>query len=159
MNHAARLLLMAPILAAGLAACARHESGVKAIEAHVDGLTCPTCVPPLTKSLKRQYAASTVHVDDDKDTASVTFAGDDTFALGDFRAAVARVNMRVVDLTMRACGTVEETAGRRWLVAGQERFAVRSERDLPIGRPLCADGALDARSEPAVLQVTAFSLQ
>ena len=41
----------------------------------------------------------------------------------------------------------------------RSRFAVRSERALPVKQPICADGSVDARSEPAVFQVTAFSLQ
>ena len=67
--------------------------------------------------------------------------------------------MHVVDVRMRACGTVEESGGRKVLVAGASRFAVRSDRALPVQQPLCADGSVDARSEPALFQVTAFSLQ
>ena len=155
------LACLALLLPLGAAACAgrAHASGVTSIEARIDGLTCPTCVPPLTKSLKRNYIASTVEVNDDKDTATVRFAGQETFSPAEFQAAVERVRMHVVEVRMQACGIVEESGGRKVLVAGASRFAVRSERALPVKQPICADGSVDARSEPAVFQVTAFSLQ
>ena len=149
---------------AGGAAChgaaPAPESRVKSVVARIDGITCPTCVPPLKASLARQYAQSTIDVDDDKDTATVQFGKQDQFSAPEFRAAVERVlRMRVVTLRVQACGTVEASKGDKWLAAGSNRFLVRSDRDLPLNEPLCADGTLDSASDPAVFQVSAFSVQ
>ena len=153
-------LLSAALLLAGAGACARpHESRVKSIEARIDGLTCPTCVPPLRASLKRHYGASDIDVDDDKDTATIRFADRETFSPAEFQAAVEHVRMRVVTVRMQACGAIEAADGRQWLVAGTNRFAVRSDRDLPVKVPVCADGSLDTRTSPATFQVSAFSRQ
>jgi len=150
--------LLALTLAAG-GACSRRapETRITAVEARIDGITCPTCVPPLTASLKRQYGKSAVEVDDDKDTATIRFAKGDEFSASTFRAAVERVKMRVVTLRLQACGQVETTDGRKWLTAGGNRFLVRSERELPQHAPICADGTLDIRSEPATFQVSSFT--
>ena len=102
-----------------------------------------TCVPPLTASLRRQYDKSTIDVDDDKDTATIQFAANERFSASDFRAAVERVRMRVVTIRLQACGTVDASGGNRWLTAGSSRFLVRSDRELPVNEPLCADGMLD----------------
>ena len=50
------------------AACSRRvpESRITSVEARIDGITCPTCVPPLEASLRRQYHKSAIEVDDDK---------------------------------------------------------------------------------------------
>ena len=143
------------------AACAKHpsESGVKSIEAQIDGLTCPTCVPPLLNSLKRRFQSSAIDVNDDTDTARITFAGPDAFSTADFQSAVERVRMHVVSVKMQACGTVEEAAGQKVLVAGSNRFAVRADGSLPVNQPVCAEGSLDARSDPPAFQVSSFSLQ
>jgi copper chaperone CopZ len=143
------------------AGCSRpaHESRIKSIEARIDGLTCPTCVPPLTASLKQQYGKSAIEVDDDKDTATIHFAENDNFSAADFRAAVARVRMRVVTLRVQACGTVETTGGDKWLTAGGTRFLVQSDRELPVNEPICVDGTLDSHNTPAIFQVSAFSTQ
>jgi hypothetical protein len=146
------------------AACHRTapapESRVKSVVARIDGITCPTCVPPLKASLKRQYEKSAVDVDDDKDTATVQFAENDNFSAPEFRAAVERVlSMRIVALRVQACGTVEASRGEKWLAAGSNRFVVRSDRELPLNEPLCVDGTLDSSTDPAVFQVSAFSVQ
>jgi len=161
-----RILEAGLILAtlAGDAACDRAapapESRVKSVVARIDGITCPTCVPPLEASLKRQYGQSIIDVDDDKDTATVQFAEQDQFSAPEFRAAVERVlRMQVVTLRVQACGTVEASKGDKWLAAGSNRFLVRSDRELPLNEPLCADGTLDSASDPAVFQVSAFSVQ
>jgi hypothetical protein len=153
-----RVLLTVAALALA-AGCSRRspESGVTSVVAHIDGLTCPTCIPPLRNSLKRQYAASDVDVNDDKDTASVTFAGDDGFSPANFNAAVERVRMRVVSLQVRACGELETRDGQTWMTAGKNRFLVRSERQLPGNGRVCAEGTLDTRGEPATYQVSSFS--
>jgi hypothetical protein len=144
------------------AACSRRapESRVTSVEARIDGITCATCVPPLTASLRRQYEKSAIDVDDDKDTATIQFAENESFSAPEFRAAVERVlRMRVVTLRVQACGTVEASKGDKWLTAGSNRFLVRSDRELPLNQPLCVDGTLDSDSDPATFQVSAFSVQ
>ena len=143
------------------AACARRapESRIKSIEARIDGLTCPTCVPPLKASLEHEYDKSAIDVDDDKDTATIHFADNETFSPGRFRAAVERVRMRVVTVRMQACGKVDASGGQRWLTAGGTKFLLRSERELPVDAAVCADGTLDSRSDPAIFLVSAFSVQ
>jgi hypothetical protein len=158
-----RLLFAGAIVAIAAlhATCSRPaaESRIKSVEARIDGITCPTCVPPLKASLKRQYDKSAIDVDDEKDTATIQFAADESFSAPEFRAAVERVRMRVVTVRMQACGTVDSADGGRWLTAGRSRFLVHSDRELPLKQPLCADGTLDTHADPATLQVSAFTLQ
>ncbi|PYR73398.1 MAG: hypothetical protein DMF86_20585 [Acidobacteria bacterium] len=143
------------------AACSRRvpESRITSVEARIDGITCPTCVPPLEASLRRQYHKSAIEVDDDKDMATVRFADHESFSASEFRAAVERVRMRVVTIRVQACGKVEASNGDKWLTAGSSRFLVRSDRELPLNEPLCVDGTLDTRADPAVFHVSAFSVQ
>jgi copper chaperone CopZ len=138
-----------------LAACSRApESRITAIEARIDGITCPTCVPPLKNSLKRAYTQSTVDVDEAKNTATVHLASTDHFSASEFRAAVERVRMRVVTLRMQACGTVTTLGGRTWLTTGTDRFLALSDGSVPVNQPICAEGTLDAHSDPATFQIS-----
>jgi hypothetical protein len=140
------------------AACRRTPppSGVTAVEARIDGITCPTCVPPLQASLKRQYQTSAINVDDEKDTATVQFAKGEDFSAAAFQDAVERVRMRVVTLRVQACGLVEDAGGAKWMAAGQNRFRLRSDQEIPVGKTICADGSLDTTRTPATFQVSAF---
>ena len=154
-------LLVTAVAVAALAATGCHrapESRVKAVEAKIDGLTCPTCVPPLHRSLTAQYAHAAIDVDDDKDSAKITFDPQEGFTPAAFNAAVERVRMHVVTLRLQACGTVEKSAGKQWLTSGSNRFVIRSDRDVP-DQPICADGMLDTRGDPATYQISAFTLQ
>jgi hypothetical protein len=145
-------------IAIGITGCRRTPppSGVTSVQARIDGITCPTCVPPLQASLKRQYQTSAIQVDDEKDTATVQFAKGEDFSAAAFQDAVERVRMRVVTLRVQACGPVDESDGAKWMTAGSNRFRLRSDRDLPVGKTICADGALDTSSTPAIFQVSAF---
>jgi hypothetical protein len=131
-------------------------SGVTSVEARIEGITCPTCVPPLEASLKRQYHTSAIAVDDDKDTATVQFAKGEDFSPAAFRDAVEQVRMRVVAVRMQACGVVTEADGATWLDAGSNRFRLRSDRTLPVGRSVCADGSLDTNGNVPTFEVSAF---
>jgi hypothetical protein len=133
------------------------ESRVKSVEAKIDGITCPTCVPPLKASLKRQYNTSAIDVDDDADMATVRFAKGENFSARDFQAAVERVRMRVVTLRVQACGAVETLNGRTWMTAGASRFVLHADRALPQNGSICADGALDSRTDPATFEVSSFT--
>jgi hypothetical protein len=150
--------VMVPLVAIS-AACARRppESRVKSIEARIDGITCPTCVPPLKASLKRQYNASVIEVDDTRNTATIRFAKNENFSDQDFRAAVERVRMRVVTLRLQACGRVETADGGTWMIAGSNRFLVASDRELPANQPICADGTLDSQRDPATFRISSFT--
>jgi hypothetical protein len=160
-HRTAGLVLLCSSLAA-LTACHVHppvESRVKSVEARIDGITCPTCVPPLTNSLKRQWAQSAVDVNDDKDTATIQFAGNEDFSAPQFRAAVERVRMRVIRVRLQACGTVETANGNKVLTAGSNRFVLRSDGELPPDEPICADGTLDSERDPATFHISAFTRQ
>jgi hypothetical protein len=159
-----RIFLVGVTLSLVTVASACHraapESRIRSVEARIDGITCPTCVPPLKASLRRQYEKSAIEVDENRNTATVHFAENESFAAPEFRAAVERVlRMRVVALRVQACGTVEASNGDKWLTAGRNRFLVRTDQELPLNAPLCADGTLDNRSDPATFQISAFSVQ
>jgi cation transport ATPase len=157
MRNAATAVIVAG-MALATAACHRTPppSGVTSVQARIEGITCPTCVPPLQASLKRQYQTSAINVDDEKDTASVQFAKGEDFSPAAFQDAVERVRMHVVTLRVQACGPVDEAEGAKWMTAGANRFRLRSDQDVPAGKTICADGVLDTSSAPAIFQVSAF---
>jgi hypothetical protein len=156
------LLVWLAVLALPLAGCsaaAQEESRVKSVEARIDGLTCPTCVPPLTNSLHQHFDKAKIEVDDEKDTATVRFDEKQAFSEAAFRQAATDVRMRVVGFRIQACGRIEASGNERWLEAGSNRFLVHSEREMPVDKPLCLDGRIDSNQEPPQLEVSAFELQ
>jgi hypothetical protein len=151
--------ILVPLLVCAATACNRHpaESRVKSVEARIDGITCPTCVPPLKASLQKQYKTSAIDVSDDTDTATIHFANAENFSAADFHAAVERVHMHVVTIRLQACGTVEPGDGAKIFTAGANRFRVQSDRDVPVNTTVCADGTLETGSDPAIFRVSSFT--
>jgi copper chaperone CopZ len=157
-----RLLWVLAAMVLPLASCsaaAQEESRVKSVEARIDGLTCPTCVPPLTNSLHRHFDKAKIEVDDEKDTATVQFDEKQAFSDDVFRQAATDVRMNVVYYRIQACGRIEASGSERWLKAGTNRFLVKSDQELPVDKPLCIDGRLDPSKQPAMFEVSAFELQ
>jgi hypothetical protein len=135
-------------------------SGVRTVEAKIDGITCPSCVPPLTAALRRQFTqASAIEVSDEKDTATVRWDRRQEFSVAAFREAVGRARMRVLGFRIEACGRVEATGNERWLTAGASRFLVRGNADVPLNQPVCLDGSLDPSHDPATLDVVSVKPQ
>ena len=133
---------------------------MRSVEARIKGITCASCVPPLTAALRGQFdKATAIAVDDDRDTATVHFDPRQDFSAGAFEQAVAQVGMRVVNLSVEGCGRVESKGNERWMTAGTSRFLVAGDRELPLNQPLCLHGRLDSTHEPLTLTVSDFELQ
>jgi hypothetical protein len=149
-----------PLLLVACGTSAQEESRVKTVEARIDGLICPTCVAPLTASLRRHFdKALAVDVDDEHDTATVRFDAGQEFSAAAFHEAATQVRMAVREFRIQACRRIEANGNERWLVAGRNRFLVHSDRDMPVDVPLCLDGSFDSRQDPATLEVSTFELQ
>lgn len=155
MRPAARAALIAVSLLIG--ACAGRQDGVRVVQAKIDGLTCDKCVPPLTKSLHNHFASAAVVVDDDQDTATLRWKRGEAFSADDFGQAVAAVRMRVIDLSLEACGHAEAHGTDRILAAGSSRFVLRGSQEVPLDQPICIAGRLDNRQQPAVLEITSVT--
>ena len=147
-------------LAACGGAAAKEQTGVKRVDAKIDGLTCETCVPPLTAALKQQFGEqATIEVDDETDTATVRLAKDQKFDVKPFLAAARQVRMRVMAFHLEVCGRVNAQGQERWLSASEARFLVAGGDSLPLDQPLCIEGDLDASKEPLTLTVTSSKRQ
>ena len=157
---AATVVAAALALAACGGAAAKEQSGVKRVDAKIDGLTCELCVPPLTASLKQQFGEqATIEVDDETDTATVRLAKGQKFDLKPFMAAAKQVRMRVMAFHLEVCGRVSAQGQERWLSASDARFLVAGGDSLPLDQPLCIEGDLDASKEPLTLIVSSSQRQ
>jgi hypothetical protein len=73
-----------------------------------------------------------------------------------FRDAVGEAGIEVVAIQIDACGSVEDTQGQRWFLAGANRFALDDGGGVPVGQPVCVLGRLNGDSTPYRLTPTAI---
>src|SRR5262249_4119207 len=120
-------------------ACGRAsaEPGVRTVEARIDGITCASCVPPLTASLRKHFKDAGSKVDDENDTATLRLDGRQAFSPADFQKAVSDVRMRVVDVTLEVCGKAAPSGSESVLDAGATRFRLRGDTQVPLDKPVC----------------------
>jgi hypothetical protein len=152
------LLSTAAAMTLAAAACSREASGVRMVEAKIDGITCDKCVPPLTRSLQKHFTSAAVVVDDASDTATLRLPRGQAFSAAEFGRAVSDVKMRVVTVRLEACGRAETQGTQRILDAGGSRFLLRGDQTVPMNQPVCVDGRLDDTQTPAVLDISAVSV-
>ena len=151
------LLFAATCVLLFAAACGGDGSGVRVVQAKIDGITCDKCVPPLTKSLQKHFKNAAVVVDDTSNTATLQMRRGGPFSAADFGRAVADVRMRVIDMRLEACGRAETSGSQRILAAGDSRFVLRGDRSVPLNQTVCVAGRLDSSQNPAALDVDTVS--
>jgi hypothetical protein len=90
-----------------------------------------------------------ISISQSEQTVAVEFAyGRSVLSPAIFREALTNAGVEVLRFQIDACGAVEEAPGRRWFVAGANRFALDDDGETPIGSPVCVVGSLDDASTP-----------
>ena len=103
---------------------------------------------------RRLEGVADISISQSKQTAEVTFDnGDHAFSPQAFRKAVDEAGVVVLRFDVDACGVIEQDQQQRWLAAGNTRWRITSEREMPTARLVCASGTLDDRNEPATFDV------
>ena len=107
---------------------------------------------------RRLDGVADISISQREQTAEVTFGdGDYAFSPDAFRKAVGEAGVVVLQFRIDACGAVRDEGQQRWLVAGKNRWLLKSgaatPAALPVGQPLCVSGRLDDRAEPPTVEV------
>src|SRR5262247_1217554 len=84
----------------------------------------------------------------------LTYKPGATFRPREVRSAVATANVQVVAFRVSARGRVQEEGGRRYFLAGKERFLLLpSSPAIPSERLVLIEGIVDDSAEPLQLKV------
>jgi hypothetical protein len=101
---------------------------------------------------RRLDGVSDISISQREQTAEVRFEGDHAFSPAEFRKAVGEAGVKVVRFEVDACGAARDEAGKRWLIAGKNRWPLTGDRAVPLGQPLCVTGRLDDRTDPPTFE-------
>ena len=86
----------------------------------------------------------------------VTYKPGAIFRPADLRAAAGQANVTVLQFHVRAQGQVQQEAGKRFFLAGKDKFLLVDADKLPLGVPLSIVGSVNDASKPNELKVTEF---
>ena len=105
---------------------------------------------------QRLEGVVTISISQSEQTIVAELAPGAVFSPAVFRDAVSEAGIEVMAIQIDACGTVEETQGASWFLAGANRFALDGSSGAPVGQPVCVLGWLNDDSTPHRLTPTAI---
>lgn len=84
----------------------------------------------------------------------VTYKPGASFQPAELRDAVARADVDVVRFRINARGRVHEEAGKRFFVAGKDKFLLVASPNVPAQSPIAIEGTVDDSAAPLQLKVS-----
>jgi hypothetical protein len=107
-------------------------------------------------ALRRLEGVDKISISISQQRFQVTYKPGASFQPSQIRAAVAQADVMVVRFRISARGRVLEQAGKRFFVAGKDKFLLVASPQITSENPISIDGTVDDSSEPLKLKVVQF---
>ena len=135
------------MLAAGIPALAQVEQ----VAMRTTGIACGTCAAVSEIYLKRLPSISKVTISISKEAVMVSYKPGSSFQPAELRDVLKKTDVGVTQIQISARGRVEEQAGKRFLVAGKDRFLLTPSPNtpaLPAGSSVAVEGIVNDKPAP-----------
>ena len=107
-------------------------------------------------ALRRLDGVDKISVSISEQRFQVTYKSGASFQPWDIRDAVAEAEVEVVRFRITARGRVHEEGGKRFFVAGKDKFLLVASPKIPSEGPVSIEGIVDDSAEPLQLKVLQF---
>ena len=107
-------------------------------------------------ALRRLEGVDKISISISEQRFLVTYKPGASFQPWDIRDAVGKAEVEVVRFRISARGRVHEEAGKRFFVAGKEKFLLVASPEIPSAGPVSIEGTVDDSAEPLQLKVLQF---
>jgi copper chaperone CopZ len=149
-----RQLLLAPLVLLGSVVPVLAQ--VEKVAIRTTGISCGTCAAVSEIYLRRLAGIDTIKISLTNEAIMVSYKPGAAFQPKDLRDALKKTDVGVLQFQITARGRVLEQGGRRFFVAGRERFVLTSAPDAvqpPANAPVLIEAMLDDRTDPMELKV------
>jgi hypothetical protein len=102
--------------------------------------------------LRRLDGVDKISISISQQKFEVTFKPGAAFRPAAIRAAVGKAGVKVVRLRINAHGRIQDEGGKRWFVAGDDKFLLIGAQKFPEN-PLSIEGVVDDRAALPQLQI------
>jgi len=103
-------------------------------------------------ALRRLDGVDKISISVSEQKFQVTLKPGAAFHPSDIRAAVGKAGVKVVRIRIAARGRVEEQGGKRYFVAGEDKFLVAAPAKILDG-PVAIEGSIDDGATPWQLKI------
>lgn len=123
------------------------------------GISCGTCAAVSEIYLRQLGGIDKISISMSKEAIMVSYKPGAAFQPKAIREALKKTDVGVVQLQISARGRIQEQSGKRFFLAGMDKFAVTASPDslqLPVGMPIVVEGILNDQAEPMELKILTF---
>ena len=153
-----KMMLLAMLVVAGnLPAMAQVERvAVRTIK-----ISCGVCAVFSEIYLKQLGTLDKIQISKSQEAVMMTYKPGATFQPADIRSALKKTEVGVAQFQIGAKGRVQEQGGKRFFVAGKDKFLLVSAANspkMPIGNAVSIEGTVNDAVSPMELRVMTFKI-
>ena len=150
--HKQLIVLSALILITALPATAQVER----VAVKTTGISCGTCAAVSEFYLRRIPSIDKVNISLKNEAVMVSYKPGSSFQPKDLRDVFSKTDVAVTQMQISARGRVEEQAGKRFFIAGKDKFLLISAANtpqVPLNTPVTVEAVVNDRANPMELRV------
>jgi len=149
--------LLLPALLMALASPAIAQ--VERVAIRTTGISCGTCAAISEFYLRRLPSIDKVNISLKNEAVMVSYKPGSAFQPKDLREIFQKTDVAVTQMQISARGRVQEQAGKRFFVAGKDKFLLVSAANtaqLPSDTPISIEAVVNDRTNPMELRIMTF---
>jgi copper chaperone CopZ len=134
-------------------------SQVEKVAIRTTGISCGVCAGLSEYYFKRMDGVDKVTISLSQEAIMLSYKPDSVFDPAAIRRVLKSMEVGVVQLQINARGSVQEQRGKRFFLAGKNKFvlvAAGNAPGLPIGTPVSIEGILNDRVDPMEVKILNF---
>jgi hypothetical protein len=150
-----QILLLSSLLTVALPTAAQVEKAA----IRTTGISCGTCAAVSEFYLRRLPSIDKISISRKNEAVMVSYKPGATFQPKDLREALQKTDVGITQLQISARGRVQEQAGKRFFIAGKDRFLLVSAPNtpqLPSNTPVLIEAVVNDRTDPMELRIMTY---
>src|SRR5437588_12718345 len=129
---------------------------VERVAIRTTGISCGTCAAISEFYLRRLPSIDKVNISLKNEAVMVSYKPGSAFQPKDLREIFQKTDVAVTQMQISARGRVQEQAGKRFFIAGKDKFLLVSAANspqVPANTPVAVEGVVNDRVDPMELRV------
>jgi|SRR5438445_1918469 len=132
---------------------------VERVAVRTTGISCGTCAAVSEFYLRRLPSIDKVDISLKNEAVMVSYKPGSSFQPKDLREIFQKTDVAVTQMQISARGRVQEQAGKRFFIAGKDKFLLVSAANspqVPANTPVAVEAVVNDRVDPMELRVMTF---
>jgi hypothetical protein len=132
---------------------------VEKVAIRTTGISCGTCAAVSELYLKRLPSVDKVAISMKNEAVMVSYKAGSTFQPKDLRDVLKKTEVGVTQLQVSARGHVQDQSGKRFFIAGKDKFVLISganSAQIPLNTAVSIEAVVNDHVDPMELRVMSF---